>query len=276
MPIATGLAIGLGVASAAGSIGGAALSAHAAGKAADAQSAAAQQAAHCSTRMLKEALAFQKKQYSDQQKNMAPWLQAGKTDLATLQGQLPSLTAPFTEKFKAPTAATEQNDPGYQFRLQQGMKALQNSASARGDLLSGNTLAATTQYGQDYASGEYGNVYNRAMQEYQNRFNVYNANQTNKFNRLASLSGVGQTSAQQLGQSGQAAANNISNTLLTSGQQIGQNMNNAAAATASGYIGAGNAWGGAVSGIGNNVLDLYMLNKMGMFKSGSNPTTGGA
>jgi hypothetical protein len=126
------------------------------------------------------------------------------------------------------------------------MKALQNSASARGDLLSGNTLAATTQYGQDYASGEYGNVYNRAMQEYQNRFNVYNANQTNKFNRLASLSGVGQTSAQQLGQSGQAAANNISNTLLTSGQQIGQNMNNAAAATASGYVGAGNAWGGAV------------------------------
>jgi hypothetical protein len=269
------LAIVAGI-SAAGAIGGGALSAHAAGKAADAQSAAAQQAAALQHQDAQAALDFQKKQYADQQKNMAPWLQAGKTDLATLQGQLPSLTAPFAEKFKAPTAATEQNDPGYQFRLQQGMKALQNSASARGDLLSGNTLAATTQYGQDYASGEYGNVYNRAMQEYQNRFNVYNANQTNKFNRLASLSGVGQTSAQQLGQSGQAAANNVSNTLLTSGQQIGQNINNAAAATASGYIGAGNAWGGAASGIGNNVLDLYMLNKMGMFKSGSNPTTGGA
>jgi hypothetical protein len=251
-PLAIIAGIGL-----AGSIGGAALSAHAAGKAADAQSAAAQQAAALQHEDAQAALDFQKKQYSDQQRNMAPWLQAGKTDLATLQGQLPSLTAPFTEKFKAPTAATEQNDPGYQFRLQQGMKALQNSASARGDLLSGNTLAATTQYGQDYASGEYGNVYNRAMQEYQNRFNVYNANQTNKFNRLASLSGVGQTTGQQLG-------------------QIGQNMNNAAAATASGYVGAGNAWSGALSGAGNSILDLYMLNKMGGGFGGSNPTTGGA
>jgi hypothetical protein len=271
------LAIVAGIA-AAGSIGGAALSSHAAGKAASAQSAAADQAAQLQHQDAEQALAFQKQQYADQQKNMAPWLQAGKTDLASLQRQLPQLTAGFGEKFKAPTAATEQNDPGYQFRLQQGMKALQNSASARGDLLSGNTLAATTQYGQDYASGEYGNVYNRAMQEYQNRFNVYSANQTNKFNRLAALSGVGQTTGQQLGQSGQAAANNISNTLLTSGQQIGQNINNAAAATASGYVGAGNAWGGALSGTGNNVLDLYMLNKMGMFNnnSGGNPTTGGA
>ena len=194
---------------------------------------------------------------------MAPWLQAGQQDLATLQSNLSGLTAPFTEQFQAPTGATEQNDPGYQFRLEQGQKMLENSAAAKGGLLSGNTLQGEQNYAQNYASNEYNNVYNRAMQEYQNRFNVYNANQANEFNRLAALSGVGQTTAQQLGQSGQQAANNISNTLLTSGQQVGNDIQNAAAARASGYVGAANAWGGAINGITNNVMDLYALGGMG-------------
>jgi hypothetical protein len=100
----------------------------------------------------------------------------GKTDLASLQSQLPQLTAGFNEKFQAPTGATEQNDPGYQFRLDQGMKMLDNSAAAKGGLLSGNTLQGRQNYAQNYASNEYGNVYNRAMQEYTNRFNIDSAN----------------------------------------------------------------------------------------------------
>ena len=51
--------------------------------------------------------------------------------------------------------------PGYQFRMNQGMKALERSAAAKGNLLSGNTLAAAQEFGQGLASQEYGNTINR-------------------------------------------------------------------------------------------------------------------
>lgn len=153
---------------------------------------------------------------------------------------------------------SEQNDPGYQFRLNQGNQQINNSAAARGELLSGNTLQALNQFGQDYASNEYQNTYNR-----------YNNDQTNIYNRLAAMAGLGQTATNALGQSGQNAANNISNTLLTSGQQIGQNINNAGAARASGYAANGNILGSTIGGLGSNISNLLMLKQLTM------PTTSG-
>jgi len=46
-------------------------------------------------------------------------------------------------------------DPGYAFRLKQGMKSLEQSAAARGGLLSGSTLRGVTDYSQGMASQEY-------------------------------------------------------------------------------------------------------------------------
>lgn len=66
-------------------------------------------------------------------------------------------------QFEAPTAVTMENDPGYQFRLEQAKKALERSAAARGTLLTGGTAKALGRYMQDYASGEFQNVYNRAL-----------------------------------------------------------------------------------------------------------------
>ncbi|HEV2275649.1 MAG TPA: hypothetical protein VGR96_15865 [Acidobacteriaceae bacterium] len=57
-------------------------------------------------------------------------------------------------------------DPGYQFRLQQGQEALQAAAAANGGALSGNTLEALTNYNQGFASNEFQNAYNRALQGY--------------------------------------------------------------------------------------------------------------
>lgn len=54
-------------------------------------------------------------------------------------------------------------DPSYQFRMSEGLKALQNAATARGGGRSGATLKALTRYGQDLASQEYGNQFNRNM-----------------------------------------------------------------------------------------------------------------
>lgn len=94
-----------------------------------------------------------------------------------------------------------QNDPGVGFRFREGLKALDRSAAARGGLLGGNQLRGVTQFGQELASQEYGNAFNR-----------YQAERAARLNPLQSLTGMGQSSAatmaQQAGQYGQAMAQN--------------------------------------------------------------------
>ncbi|KKN66886.1 hypothetical protein LCGC14_0466610 [marine sediment metagenome] len=173
-------------------------------------------------------------------------------------GEFGSLMQPFGEEFEAPTLETMQLTPGYQFRLQEGQDVLEHSAAARGNLLTGATSEALTRYGQDYASGEYSNVYNRALTEYQQNYNIFQQNQANQFNRLASLSGVGQTAAGQLSSAGQFAAGNVSNILLGSAAQQGQSIQNAAAARASGYVGSANAITGGIAGATGSLSDLLL------------------
>lgn len=71
--------------------------------------------------------------------------------------------------FKAPTAEELYEDPSYQFRVDQGRKALESSAASRGVLLSGATGKAITDYGQQAASQEYANVYGRRFNEFQQK-----------------------------------------------------------------------------------------------------------
>jgi len=73
-------------------------------------------------------------------------------------------TGPANETFHAPTL-DETNDPGYAFRLQQAQQAIQNQASAQG-ARGGDVLKAMQDYAQNYASSEYGNVYNRAFGQF--------------------------------------------------------------------------------------------------------------
>lgn len=253
MPFFT-TALALGGLSAAGAIGGSAIASHAAGKAADTQSQAAMSAAQLQKQSADEALSFQKQQYSDQQANLKPWLQAGQGALSQLSG-LMQPGGDLTKQFQAPTGVTEQNDPGFQFRLQQGQQALERSAASRGGLLSGGTAKSLDAYSQGQASQEYGNVYNRA-------FNEFQTNQANQYNRLAGIAGTGQTAANTLGQSGQAASNNISNLLLTSGQQQGNAVQNAAAARSSGYINGANALNSGISGATNGITQAVLLRNL--------------
>jgi len=118
-----------------------------------------------------------------------------------------------------------QQDPGYAFRMSEGMKGLERSAAARGGLLSGSMLKGIQRFGQDMAS-----------QEYQNAFNRYGVERERRLNPLQSLAGVGQTTSQQLGAAGTQMAGNVGN-LMTGG----------AAARASGYVGGANALTGALS-----------------------------
>jgi hypothetical protein len=95
--------------------------------------------------------------------------------------EIPNIPAFDFAPFAPPSAQDVlQNDPGYQFRLGQGLQAVQQSAAARGVLNTGGTLKDIADYGQNYASGEYGNAFNRALSGYQTNFadalQRYNAN----------------------------------------------------------------------------------------------------
>lgn len=147
-------------------------------------------------------------------KNSAPYQSANQYQLD------PSLTKSFSlQDFQA--------DPGYQFRMQQGQDALERSAAARGGLNSGATLKAITEYGQNFASNEFGNAYNR-----------FTNNQTNRFNRLAAIAGIGQTAQGQMNQAAQTYGTNMGN--------IAVGNANAQGASA---IAQGNAWSGGLQGL---------------------------
>jgi hypothetical protein len=214
------------------------------------------------------AIAEQQREFNITQANEAPWLTAGAGGLAQLTaGTQPggALVTPFGETFAQPApfvapTLDNSNDPGYAFRLQQGEQALERGAAASGGAFSGGTLKALAQYGQDYASNEYSNVYNRALTGYntnfqdaltgyQTRFNAYNTNQTNQFNRLASVAGLGQNATNTLAQTGASTATNIGN-LLTEG-------GNAAAAGTLGSASALNAGLGGLGSTVNSALNTY-------------------
>jgi hypothetical protein len=90
-------------------------------------------------------------------------------------GDAPSFDAPrwtappefsYGKQFQSPDAQSLQADPSYQFRLDQGRKALEQSAAGKGVLRTGGTLKDLVNYGQNFATNEYSNVYNRKFNEY--------------------------------------------------------------------------------------------------------------
>jgi hypothetical protein len=228
-----------------------------------AQANAAKYAANLQYQLGEQQLQQNQSQFNTTQKNIAPWLQAGTQGIGTLAGLLSTpgqgLLTPWTQQFQAPTAAQAAATPGYQFTLQQGQNAIQNSAAAQGGLLSTGALKTLDQYTTGLANQTYGDVYNRALTEYQQAYNIYQGNQTNEFNRLASLSGIGQTAAQNLGaQSNQASAINAG-TIASMGGQVGASLLNMGGAQASGYAALGNALGGGLSNISQYALLQNLL-----------------
>lgn len=211
-----------GGAALAGGIGGAIISSNAAGHAADTQAGAAEYAAD-----------LQNQQYQQTREDQAPYRQAGYQALSQMGD--PSFNQTFNP------SDMESVDPGYNFRMQQGSQALERSAAARGGLMSGGTLKGIAQYGQDYASGEYQNAYNR-----------FTNDQTNRFNRLASLAGLGQTANGMTATAGMNMANGA-----------GEAMMGGANARGAAMIAGGNAYGGAISGglsgLGTNYYQGQML-----------------
>jgi len=131
-------------------------------------------------------------------------------------------------------------DPGYAFRLNEGLKALDKQAAARGGLISGGALKAAERYGQGVASDEFTNAFNR-----------YQTNRSNLINPLLSVMGAGQT-----------ATNTLSNAAQRTGEGIAEAGYQGANARASGYAGMANAVNSGVSNYMNYSQNQDYMNML--------------
>ncbi len=199
------------------------------------QAKAATQAANTQLEASREAAQVQKDMYDQTRKDLMPYAEAGRSSLSQLMGQM-GPNGYFNQTYDGQDIYS---DPSYQFRLNEGLDAVQSGAAAQGGLLSGATLKALQGYGQDMAS-----------QEYQNAYNRFNADQTNRYNRLSNIVGLGQNAAAQQGNAGMQTA-----------QAVANNTMSGANAQAAGQIAAGNKTAnnfGAVLGAATSIGSLFI------------------
>jgi hypothetical protein len=178
----------------------------------DQQSSAASDAAATQAAGNSAAIAEQRRQFDTTQANYKPWLDSA-------MRFLPQYEAEFN---KQPSAQDVMNQPGYQFGLSEGQKAVDRRVSAAGGRVSGAAIKAANRFATDYATSGYQAEFNRSEQ---------------RKNRLAQLGGFAPITA--AANAGQSSTNAISG-LLSSG------ADNAASA----QLARGNIYGNAANQIG--------------------------
>ena len=226
---------------AAGNLLGAVIGAEATKSATESSTAAANRAAELQYQAQKEALDLQKRMYEENVARQQPYYQAGVNALAQLPGRTGAMPPAFQYRPEQLTT-----DPGYGFRLSEGLKALERSAAARGGLLSGGTGKALTRYGQEMASQEYGNAYNRALTE----SNALRQRESEEYNRLAGLAGVGGTTAQQIGAAGQQYGQQAGNLLTGTASNVGNLLARQGQTASEAALARGSIYGRGLSDIG--------------------------
>ncbi|RLI45230.1 hypothetical protein DRO61_10970 [Candidatus Bathyarchaeota archaeon] len=175
---------------------------------------------------------IQQEQYEQTRADQEPWRIAGEKALQVIQDTPDfEFSAEDFENFK---------DPAYEFRMEEGVNALDRSAASRGRLLSGAQDRAVTRYGSNLASQEYGNAFSRSLTEH----NVALAKQQG-------LAGVGQSATNVVSSAGQNMASNVGNIMTSSATQQGNALMAGANAKAGMYSNLANT---ANQGIGNYLL----------------------
>lgn len=178
-------------------------------KAAGAAATGQRDAAAVSERTTDKNIDFQKWLWGEQTALQQSYMDAGKEGLSAAQDMI-----------KTGFQYDPNQDPSTEFRRAEGQKGVENSASAKGMSLSGNTLRGLTQYNQDYASTEYGNSYNRWQNDLKNQFG---------------LARMGQAAASGVSAAGASMGNQVGSSIAQGGQaqsQMYQNLGNINAANA--------------------------------------------
>ena len=212
-----------------------------------AQSKAAKSAAASQEAIADENVALQRELAEQQREDFAPWRDIGEQALNQIWSGVQSGEF-LPEKFD-PSKINLEQDPGYQFRMDQGIEALDKSAAARGRLLSGAQQKALTDYGQGMGSQEYSNAYARYSDQYAKEAD----RRAKQYNMLSGLSSGGQSSA-----AGQAQA---TSQLASSSGNILSNLGNAQAQS---QYAQGQARAGAYQGMaqaGNQAAQNWLMYK---------------
>ena len=218
---------------------------------------------------LQQAEKYLQGQLGQGEQNYAPFLSAGQGAAGQLSSLLGTpgqgLLTPWSQQFTAPTAAQAAATPGYQFQLQQGENAMQNSAAGQGSLLSGRTLAGLNNYAQGAASTNYQNTFQNQLQQYNSAYQTFLNNQQNQYGMLSGLAGQGLQAAGGEGQ------------LISGiGGDIASLMGQKGAAAAQGTIGQANAYGSILPGMSNALTSGMMLNALNGNYGGSGGNYGGS
>lgn len=241
-------------ASAAASIGGSLISSSAQSDAADTQAAAADRAS-----------AGVDARYQQIRNDLQPYRDAGTTALIGLNSlgapidpaRLDELTAKYPVQWD-PSQAGLESTPGYQFTRSQGLKAVENSASARGQGISGNQLRAAGEYATGLANQTYGDQYSRYLQgmgaylgQNQQIFNMLLGANSQGFNQLLARGQLGANAAAQTGSFGSAASGQISSNTIGAGN-----------AQAAGQVGSANALAGGLANAGGAAMQYSIFNRL--------------
>lgn len=151
----------------------------------------------------------------------------------------------FTERF---TPQDIYSDPSYQFRLDEGLKALKAARAATGTLQTGQGLKDITDYAQRSASQEYQSAYERFRQQ-----------QEAAYQKLASLAGLGSTTGAGMAGSGMTAGQAMGQNIVGGARGASDYLTSGAAAGAAGTMGAAQALGGGLTGGIQNWMGLQLL-----------------
>lgn len=296
--------LGAGAIGGISSLIGGANSASAATQAAQIQAQAATQASQLQYQAEQQALGFQQQQYQTTQQNLAPYMAAGGAGLSdllagtgSLAGQVQGAVQPITPITSALTGPPPNNmallaqTPGYQFTLQQGLQATQNSYAAQGLGTSGAALKGAANYSEGLASTTYEQQYQNWLnqnllqtqtlqaqnQQQQAQSGLLMQQPQTVYNMLAGLTQTGAQAALGQGQIGTQLASGMGQTAQTGATAIGQGITGAAAASAAGTVGSANAINSALSGLGgagSNTALLLALNQAGLFGGGAATSSG--
>jgi hypothetical protein len=216
---------------------------------------ATRDATQAQTQATQDAILEQRRQFDLTRADQAPFRNTGVAanqrlagllglDVPGANGQMQPRGSDFGSLLKRFGLSDLEADPVYQtglkFGLDTGTNAINQRAIASGGYNSGAALKALTRFGNDYATQRANESYNR-----------FNQDQTNIYNRLAGVSGSGQTATNQVQSAGMNATNNITDLTTQAGN-----------ARAAGVVGGANAWGNALTGAANSMQNNAILDAL--------------
>ena len=238
------------------SVLGAGASLFGASNAADAQREAAAASAAAQREAADKSIAAQREMFDIGRADLAPYREGGvaaQNQLLALQGIGGDTTSPEYGKYaKDFNMADFTTSPGYQFSLDQGLRAIKARDAAQGRTFSG----ANDKGILDYATG-------KASGEYQNAFNNYMTSRNARLGSLQNLYAGGQASAAGSAAQAQGLGTSLGNTYTGLGQGIAQAEVAGGNAQASGYLNQANAVTNALNQGMSSYLGYKYLNGLG-------------